>query len=160
LRLTRSDQVPDDNKSCRYADARLKGRVRLERAHCTDQLQPRSHSPLRIVLVGLRITEIHQHAIVHVFRYKPANATHRFRDRLLVGGYNLAEVFRVHASRERGRADKVGEQHSDLAAFGAVLWSCSRNSSCNASINCVTGFKSGYCAQNFAAIPKHDAKVF
>src|SRR5262249_8395954 len=45
-------------------------------------------------------------------------------------------------------------------AFGSVLrprnhWLCGRAGS-----NCLSGFKTGYCAQNFAAITKDNAEVF
>ena len=44
------------------------------------------------------------------------SATH-----LLIGRNDLAQVFRVHARRERRRADQVGEHHRDLSALGALL---------------------------------------
>ena len=70
-------------------------------AYCSDQLQPRAHSPLCVVLVGLRIAEVDQDPIAHVLRDEPAEALHGLSDALLVGRNDLAEVFRVHASRER-----------------------------------------------------------
>ena len=86
-----------------------------------DQLQPRPHRPLGVVLMGLRIAEIHQHAVAHVFRHEPAEAAHGLGDAFLIGRNDLAQVLRVHAGGERRRADQVREHHRDLAAFGGVL---------------------------------------
>ena len=101
LRSARPDQVADDHQSGCDADARLQGRVGLQSTHSSDQLQPRAHGSLCVVLVGLRITEVDQHPIAHVLRYEAAEALHGLRDALLVGRDDLAEVFRVHAGRER-----------------------------------------------------------
>ena len=66
-----------------------------------DQLQPRSHGSLCVVLMGLRIAEVDQDPIAHVLRYEAAEALHGLRDALLIGGNDFAEVFRVHARRQR-----------------------------------------------------------
>ena len=47
------------------------------------------------------------------------SATH-----FLVGRNDLAQIFGVHARRERRGADQVGEHHRHLAAFGAVFGMC------------------------------------
>ena len=98
------------------------GAWRLQPAYRGDQLQPRAHRSLGVVLVGLRIAEVDQHAVAHVLRDEPAEALHGLGDALLIGRNDLAEVFRVHAGREGRRADKVREHHRDLAALGGVLW--------------------------------------
>ena len=97
------------------------GALGLQRSHRCDQLQPRPHRPLGVVLMGLRIAEIDEHAVAHVFRHEPAEALHGLGDAFLIGRNDLAQVLRVHARRERRRADKVREHHRDLAAFGAVI---------------------------------------
>ena len=86
-----------------------------------DQLQPGPHRPLGVVLVRLRIAEVHEHAIAHVLRYEPAEALHSLGDALLIGGDDLAQVLRVHTGRECGRTDKVREHHRDLTALCGVL---------------------------------------
>jgi hypothetical protein len=75
----------------------LQRRVRIQIAYCRDQLQPRAHSPLGIVFVCLRIAEIDQDAVAHVFGDKPAKAAHGVRGALLIGRNDLAKVFGVHA---------------------------------------------------------------
>src|SRR5450755_1403770 len=78
-------------------------------------------SLLSVVLMRLRIAEIHKDAVSHVFRDEPAEATHGLRDAVLIGRNDFAEVFRVHTSRERRRTNKVREHHGDLAALGAII---------------------------------------
>ena len=107
LRSARADQIADDHQSRRDADARLQGRVGLQIAYRSDQLQPCAHGPLGVVLVGMGVAEVDQHPVAHVFRDEAAEALHGLRDALLIGRNDLAEVFRVHPSGERRRADQV-----------------------------------------------------
>ena len=86
-----------------------------------DQLQPGPHRSLGVVLMGLRIAEVHEHAVAHVLRHEPAEALHGLGDAFLVRGNDLAQVFRVHAGRECRRTDKVREHHGDLSALCGVL---------------------------------------
>ena len=55
------------------------------------------------------------------FATKPPKRLHGLGDAFLIGRNDLAQVLRVHAGRERRRADQVGEHHSDLAALGGVF---------------------------------------
>ena len=121
LSSTRSDQIADYDQPGSNAHAGLQWSAGLQSANRLDQLQPRPYRPLGVVLVGLRIAEIDQHAVAHVLRYEPAEALHSLGDALLIGGNDLAQVLRVHARRERCRTDEVREHHRDLAALGGVL---------------------------------------
>ena len=71
--------------------------------------------------MSLRIAEIHEHAVAHVFRHEPAEATHGLGDAFLIGGNDLAQVLGVHARRECGRTDEVREHHRDLATLCGIL---------------------------------------
>ena len=82
LRLSRADQIADHDQPGRNADTGLQGSGRLERGHRRDQLQARPHRPLGVVLMGLRIAEIDEHAVAHVFRDEPAEAAARSRRRI------------------------------------------------------------------------------
>ena len=73
----------------------------LQSTYCSDQLQPCAHGPLCVVLVGLRVAEVDQDPVAHVLGDEAAEALHGLRDALLVGRDDLAQVFRVHARRER-----------------------------------------------------------
>ena len=50
---------------------------------------------------GLSPQKVYQHAVPHVLRYGAVEALHGLGDALLVGRNNVAEVFGVHARRER-----------------------------------------------------------
>ena len=93
----------------------------LSRAHRCDQLQPRPHRPLGVVLMGLRVAEIHEDAVAHVFRHEAAEAAHGLGDAFLIGRNDLAQVLGVHARGERRRTDQVREHHRDLAALGSIV---------------------------------------
>jgi hypothetical protein len=68
----------------------------------------------------LRIAEVNQHAVAHVFRHEPAKATHGLGNARLIGRNDLAQILRVHTGGECRRADKVREHHGDLAALGGI----------------------------------------
>ena len=70
--------------------------------------------------MGLRIAEVHEHAVAHVLRYEAAEALHSLGDAFLIGGNDLAQVLGVHARGECRRTDEVREHHRDLAALGSV----------------------------------------
>ena len=61
--------------------------------------KPGAHGPLCVVLVRLRIAEVDQDTVAHVFRHEATEALHGLGDALLIGRNDLAQVFRVHARR-------------------------------------------------------------
>ena len=69
----------------------------------------------------LRVAEIDEHAIAHVFRDEAPEAAHRIGDARLIGRNDLAQVLGVETRGERRRTDKVRKHHGDLAALGGVL---------------------------------------
>ena len=122
----RPDQITDNNQAGSDADPALQRCRGRKRCDGRDEFQRRQHRPLRIILVGLRITEIHEHPVAHVLRYKAAKALDGLSHALLIGGNDFTEVFRIHARRERRGTDQVREHHRDLAALGGVLRAVSR----------------------------------
>jgi hypothetical protein len=85
LRLSRSDQVANHDEPGRDADTGLQRDSGPQCVHRCDQLQRRAHRPFGIVLVRLRIAEVHKHTIPHVLRYEPAKALHSPGDAFLIG---------------------------------------------------------------------------
>ena len=55
------------------------------------------------------------------FATNPPKRCASLGDALLIGGNHLTQILRVHACRQRCRADQVREHHGDLAALGGVL---------------------------------------
>jgi len=70
--------------------------------------------------MSLRVAEIDQHAIAHVFRDKSTVALHRFCDTFLISRDELAQVFGVHARRQRRRAYEIAEHHGDLTTLRSI----------------------------------------
>ena len=71
-----------------------------------DHREPGAHRSLGIVLMGLRIAEIDQHPVAHVFRDKAVKAADRIGDRAVIGADELAQILGIESRRERGRADE------------------------------------------------------
>ena len=95
-----------------------KSSSRRQSADRLDHRQPGAHRPLGIVLMRLRIAEIDQHPVAHVFGDKAVEAADRLGDGAVVVADQLAQILRVMTGRERGRADEIAEHHRQLPAFG------------------------------------------
>ena len=100
LRFSRANRVADHDQPSRNPDTGLQQCARLKHGDGGDQLQSRPDRPLRVVLLSLRVAEVYQDTVAHVVRHEATEALHGLCDALLVGRDNLAEVFRVYASRE------------------------------------------------------------
>jgi hypothetical protein len=70
--------------------------------------------------MGLRIAEIDENTVTHIFRHKPAEAADGLGDASLVSRNDLAQVLGVHACGERGRADQIGKHHRNLSTLGGI----------------------------------------
>jgi hypothetical protein len=81
----------------------------------------RAYRTLGVVLMSPRIAKVYEHTIAHVLRHKSVQAVDNIVDTFVIGGNDVAQVFRVHARGECRRADQVGEQYGDLATLGGVL---------------------------------------
>ena len=147
---TTTSPVAIPTRVCREA-------LRLQAADRSDHLQSRPYRSLGVVLMGLRVAEIHEHAVAHVLRYEPAEAMHGLGDTFLVGRNDIAQVLRIHSRRECRRTDEVREHHGELAALGSVLWCggrCSRNG-CVRSI-LVAAREFGYRPQQLTAMTERN----
>ena len=71
----------------------------LQGAYRRNQFQPSAHSPLCVILMGLRIPEIDQHPVAQILRDEAAEALHRLGGAFVIGRNDLAQVFRVHSGR-------------------------------------------------------------
>ena len=124
LRLSRSDEVADHDKPGGDADTHLQrsaGRGR-ELRHRLDQRKPGTHGALGVMLVGLGIAEISQHAVAHVLGDEPAGLGDLLGAATVIGTDDLAHVLGIQPRRQRGRADEVAEHHRELAALGVGPW--------------------------------------
>ena len=99
----------------RPACSRLQLRRRL------DDIDSRPDRALGVVLVRLRIAEIGEHAVAHVFGDEAAVARDQRRAAFVIGGDDLAHVLGIEPRGERRRADEIAEHHGQLAALGDVV---------------------------------------
>ena len=56
----------------------------LEPGYSRDQLQSRPHGALGVVLMRLRIAEVHEDTVAQIFRHKAVEATHGLGDAFLI----------------------------------------------------------------------------
>ena len=91
---------------------------RLQRGQGVEHLQPRPHGALGVILVRLRIAEVHQQAITEVLRNVAVKALDHGAAGGLIGAHDLAVVFRVELPGERSRVHQIAKQHRELPAFG------------------------------------------
>ena len=123
LRRVPADEIADDHQASGDADPQVQ-RWRLayiELRHGFDQRQPRAHRPLGIVLMGLRIAEIGEHAVAHIFGDETTGLGDDLGATSVIGADDLLQVFWVEPSREGCRAHKIGEHHRELAALRAIV---------------------------------------
>ncbi len=121
LRFAGPDKVPDHHQAGGNPNPHLYGLRSRERSNRIDQREAGPNGTLGVILMRLRIAEINQHAVAHIFRDEAPEAAHSIGDARLIGRNDLAQVLRVHACGERRRTNKVHEHHGDLPALGAVL---------------------------------------
>ena len=118
LRGALADQIADHGQPGGDAEPHAQIFARRQSADRFDHREAGAHRPLGIVLMRLRIAEIDQHAVAHVFGDKAVEAADRLGDRAVVVPDQLAQILGVMTGRERGRADEVAEHHRQLPAFG------------------------------------------
>ncbi len=119
---TFADEIADHHEAGGDADAHLElaASGRVEPSDIGDDVEAGAHRPLGIVFVGLRIAEVNQHAVAHVFGDETVEAAHCLGDRPVIGADHLAQLFEVEPRRQRRRADQVAEHHRQLPALRAI----------------------------------------
>jgi len=71
---------------------------RFECDHRRDQLQPGTHRPFGVILMGLRIAKVDKHAVAQILRNKTAETVHRFGDAFMIGRDDLSQILWIHPS--------------------------------------------------------------
>ncbi len=119
LRRSFADDVADDHRTGGDADAHGKRRLqdvvhRTERGNRLDDRQCAPHGAFRVVLVRLRIAEIHEDAVAEVLGDVAVVARDDLRARVEIIADDVAQVLRIDARGERGRVDEIAEHHGEL----------------------------------------------
>src|SRR5262249_53594008 len=91
LRRAFADQIADDHDPRGDADASLQ----IKATHGTDHTQRCADRPLGIVLVRLRVAEINQDPVTHVFGDKAVKRGTDLGDSAMVGTNDLAKILRI-----------------------------------------------------------------
>jgi hypothetical protein len=89
-----------------------------KRRDSLNQLKANAYRTLSIILMCLWVSEVREHAVAHVLRYKSAGLGNLFGAAAVVAADDLPHVFGIEASGESGRADEVAEHDRDMAALG------------------------------------------
>jgi hypothetical protein len=114
-----ADQITDDHQPGGDPDTRLElDGFDIEATDRVDHAQPCPDRPLGVVLMRLRVAEIHQHTVAHVPGDKAVGPSDYFGDSAVIHGDDLTQILGVESRRECSRADQVAEHHGQLAPFG------------------------------------------
>ena len=150
LGLSRPDEITDHDHAGGDAHPDLQRRAgrRHKPGHRVDEGEPRLHRMLGVVFARLRIAEIDQDAVAHVLGDETAVTLDRLGAASMIGADDGAQILRVQACRQRGRADQVAEHQGELAALGRI---CSRRRD--------WGVEFADCSQESAAISQDDAEI-
>jgi hypothetical protein len=76
------------------------------------------HGALGVMFVRLRITEVGEHPVAHVFGDEAASLGDEIFAASMIGADDLSHILGIEPRRQRCRADKVDEHYSQLPAFG------------------------------------------
>ena len=155
LRRAFADQIADNHQPGGDPDARLQlDGLDVEATHRIDRAQPRSHRPLGVVLMRLRVAEIDQYAVAHVPGDKTIALGDFCGDSAVIRGDDLAQILGIKLRGECGRADQVAEHHGELPAL--------RGRVTRGGLRCGNNLAAqhGDCRQQFAPMPDEaDAEV-
>jgi hypothetical protein len=111
------DLAANDNQPSGNSDPRVELFGLIQLLHPIDQRQPASCSALSVVLVRPRISEINQDSITHITGDKPPETLDRLGDAAVIRAHDPAQILGIESRRQRRRADKIAEHHSQLTAF-------------------------------------------
>src|SRR5262249_20755675 len=128
-----ANQVTDDYQPGGDPNPRLElDGFGIEARDRGNQAESRPDRTFGIVLMGSRVAEIGEHPVAHVFGDKTVEAGDGLSDRAVVSSDDFAQIFRVEARRQFGRADEIAEYDRQLAALGIgsrrciAGWGCQR----------------------------------
>src|SRR5215831_1276202 len=88
----------------------------VEGGEILDDIEPRLHRATRVVLVGLGVAEVDQHAVAEILGDGPVESPDG-GGHLLIRPDNLTKVFGVEPSGEIRGAHEIAEHDGELSAF-------------------------------------------
>ena len=125
----RPDTLPRKLAAILYADvaaySRLTGkdeegthRRLSEYLDLISSVEPGAHRALRIILVSLRVTEVHENTVAHVAGDEALIALYGFASAVLKCCDDLTEILGIEPGRERRGAHEITEHDCELSSLG------------------------------------------
>jgi hypothetical protein len=118
---TQSGLIAYDDQPGGDTNTGLQQSRRFYCAQGCDHLEARAYRSLGVVLVGLGVAKVSEHAIAQILRHEAAETACGFSDAFMIGRDEFAQVFRIHPSGECCRADQIAKHHRDLPPFDPGL---------------------------------------
>ena len=121
LRRARAEQITDNDEPRRDADAQLQPLAQIEKRHRIDERKPGAHGSFGVILMRVRVPEIRENAVTHVFGDKPVKPRQHRGDGFVIGADDITQILGVEPCCKLRRADEITEHYSERAAFGRGL---------------------------------------
>jgi hypothetical protein len=120
LRRAGAQEIADDNEARRNADSagKLTATPGFQRRNRGHQFEPGHDGALGFALMRLRIAEIDEHPVAHVFCDKPAETVDRFADGAMISADHLAQILGIEPRGKGCRGDQIAKHHGKLAPLG------------------------------------------
>ena len=120
LRLSGPQKIADHHVPCRDADPHVQRGAcrRIQLGRGGDDRERRADRVLGVLFVSLRIAEVGEHAVAHVFGDEAAVGRDEASAACVIGCEDLPHVLGVEPRGKRGRADEIDNHHSEMTALG------------------------------------------
>jgi hypothetical protein len=92
--------------------------LRLKSSNSLDYVEAAADCPLGIILMRLGKAEAHHHAIAQILSHRSVELGDDFGAASVIDANDISEVFRAKTAGEHSRANRIAEQHCDLATLG------------------------------------------
>ena len=109
------------------ADRERLFRGRLEPRNGGNDIEPRAHGSLGIVLVRAGIAEIGQYPVAPEIGKEAVRGERDTGAGGLKGIDHGAHVFRIESGRQSSRAHQIADHHGQVTALGSQPWGSSRS---------------------------------
>jgi len=115
-----SDSIPGDDHARCNSNPHLQRLSIWEQklAHLCHELEAGPNGPFSIVLVRLRVAEIHKKTVAHEAGDVPAHLRDHRRTASLEPADHLAQILGIKRDRQRRRADEIAKEDRNLPSLG------------------------------------------
>ncbi len=120
LRLSGPQKIADHHVPRRDADPRVQRGAcrRIQLGRGGDDRERRAHRVLGVLFVSLRIAEVGEHAVAHVFGDEAAVGGDEAGAACVIGCEDVSHVLGIEPRGKHGRADEIDNHHGEMTALG------------------------------------------